>query len=692
MNTGSTMAKLCRLLLLLAATAVGAAYAIVGVQYPYILLLVIGTSAWQRAKAWRGTGSAFGTARLASVFDLVKARMIGHDEGWILGSARYTEPPTRWQVLRCLISPAVGSALACRMFIATVFGRSDAGLIRVPNGVHALTCASTGSGKTTSVLGPNLLSFRGSCVVVDPKGELYELSKSTRQNVFGHRIVKLDPFNISRTGNSDALNPFDFINETGMDFLEECRCLADMLVEQTGKETDPHWNARAIDILTAFSAFVCALESDPSKRNLTVVRDLVSSEVGFREAIRVMKKIPAFHGVLRLMGDKLTWLKGREQGSVLSTVSRHIGWLDSPAISDCISRSTFDPRWLWSGKVTCYIMLPHDKLTVLAPLMRMWMGTILRQVSRNGASEKYPVQFFIDEAAQLGRLQPLEEAICLLRSSGVRIWLFLQSLEQLHKVYGESAPIMLGNLGTQQYFGINMLDTADHLSKRIGDRTQLLESINRSVSRSRSTGNPRGESGGNITSSESITISEQGRRLIRPEEVLVLPDDVALVFHQNLPPITARLVRYFEAPEFSKGGTGLGRRLGPGALFLSVVTLLGSLLFLAMAACIPSPEVVRRGLSSPASPRIQRAYQQFRAGQPPRMAPARPGVPAPPLEFDESINGRCIYCLAPMRLGNLRYENVRCRACGEIMGVSRARIKRPLPVPPPYAPPLNLIR
>jgi hypothetical protein len=175
--------------------------------------------------------------------------------------------------------------------------------------------------------------------------------------------------------------------------------------------------------------------------------------------------------------------------------------------------------------------------------------------------------------------------------------------------------------------------------------------------------------------------------------VLLLPEDVATIFHMNRPPIAARQVKYFEAPEFANGGTGDDSRLGLGACIRSVIALVAGCFVLGMALCVPSREEVRRGLSSPASPRIQRTYQQVRAGRPPRMAPARPGVPAPPPQFDESLNGRCIYCLAPMRLGNLRNENVRCRACGEIMGVSRARIKRPSQgVAPSYAPPLNLIR
>ena len=52
-----------------------------------------------------------------------------------------------------------------------------------------------------------------------------------------------------------------------------------------------------------------------------------------------------------------------------------------------------------------------------------------------------------------------------------------------------------------------------------------------------------------------------------------------LMFHKNLPVIPARLVKYFEAPEFRNGGTGAPRRLGFAAAVLAAFTLcLGMLL------------------------------------------------------------------------------------------------------------------
>ena len=589
------MAKLCRALLLLAGSAVAGGMAIAGLSYPYLCLVVFGAASLRRMNAWRGSGSSHGTARIASLFDLMRAGMLGREDGFIFGRASLVDPPTKRQALRCLLSPRVSSAIAVRMVFAAFGRRPDAGLIRVNDVVHAITIAPSGAGKSTSVLVPNLRSYRGSCVVFDPKGELHRLSSGIRRHIFGHRIIRIDPFGLAGdAATSDALNPCDFISERDKGFYDNCRALADLLVMQRGTETDPHWNSRSIDVLTTFIVFVCALEADPAQRNLLVVRDLLASPDRFHEVLKVMQQTPGYEGVLSLLGDSLGWLKDREEGGVLSTVSRHISWLISPEVSAAIGRSSFDPRHLWSGKVTVYICLPHDKLNVLAPLMRMWLGTLLTLVSRNGGTDKYPVLFLIDEAATLGRMQPIEDAFSLLRGYGVKIWLFLQSLEQLKKCYGESASIILDNAGTQQYFGITSFDTSDQLSKRIGDATILVESINRSTSTSRPNRSGSSEGAGNTTTSEGVTISEQGRRLIRPEELLVTPRGLSLLFHRNFPVIPARLVEYFNAAEFAKGGTGRSRGLGVSSLAASAVVLAASLSFAGLMLALPSPDTLRQ--------------------------------------------------------------------------------------------------
>ena len=635
------MARLCRALLLLAGSIVASGLALVGLQYPYLCLLVVGAAGWRRFNTWRGSGTSHGTSRLAGLLDL--AGMLGHRTGLILGRASLAGVPSRWLAFRSLISPKIPAALACRLAFAAFLRRPDRGLLRIRDYVHLLTVAPAGAGKSVASIIPNLKSFLGSVVVIDPKGDLYEQTAKFRRERLGHKVFRFDPFGIAGPAETtDTLNPLDFIDENDPGFLDEVRTVADMLVVRKGTESDPHWNEWSIVILASFMSFVCGCEPDAAKRNLGLVRDIVSSREVYSEAMKAMREVQGFGGVIAKFGELLGWLIDRELGSVMSSVQRHTAWMDSPAVAACLSRSSFDPRWLRAGPVTVYLILPHDKLTTLAPLMRVWLGTILRVVTKGGATEKNPVLFIIDEAAHLGKMQALQDALTLMRGYGIRIWLFFQSLDQLKVTYGENAGVMLDNLGTQQYFGINSFSTADDLSKRIGDATILLESINRNRSSSRPS-NPMAPDGGTVSTGQGVNVAEQGRRVIRPEEILVLPDSVSLTFHKNLPPIAAELVRYYDAPEFARGGTGQDRRLGLSALAASALVLVASLGFAGLMLALPSPDTLRQAAGTP------RLRREPAASSRSYSVPHLPLVPATPArrpvattvpEWDWDLTGR----------------------------------------------------
>ena len=58
---------------------------------------------------------------------------------------------------------------------------------------HLCTVAPTRSGKGVSAIVPNLSHYRGTTIVLDPKGENYDITARGRREM-GHRVYKLDPF------------------------------------------------------------------------------------------------------------------------------------------------------------------------------------------------------------------------------------------------------------------------------------------------------------------------------------------------------------------------------------------------------------------------------------------------------------------------------------------------------------------
>ena len=107
------------------------------------------------------------------------------------------------------------------------------------------------------MLFPNLLSYEGNCVCIDPKGELFAQTAAHREKQFGHQIVRLDPARLFGPG-GDSFNPFDWVNPESPEFIDVDRDMANMLVVRTGKEHDPHWSDSAENMIAAFIAYICA--------------------------------------------------------------------------------------------------------------------------------------------------------------------------------------------------------------------------------------------------------------------------------------------------------------------------------------------------------------------------------------------------------------------------------------------------
>jgi type IV secretion system protein VirD4 len=621
------MPHLSRFLWMAASVVIGWAVVILCVRFPLAIFLLIVAGLWHKSR-WRGSGYAHGTASHASITELAYYGML-NGFGLILGRASYSLRPRRKDAIRMLWSPRCRSDVAVRLCIA-VFWRSrksDKSIVRVQQYTHLATFAGTGRGKGVSVVIPNVLAYMFGLVIIDIKAEIFRETADHRRQLFGHKIIVLDPTGMS--GEKTAvLNPLDFIDPNAPDFLDQCRDLASSLVVVVGTEHEPHWNEWARVILTAFIAFVAACEPNPEKRTLKTVRFLVSSKRRFVKAMRAMQGVQGFGGVIRELGHQLTWLAGEERGGVLTTVQRHTEWMDSPAVAAVFAGpSTFDPRELRSGKVTVYLILPPERLVSMAGLMRMWINTLLRVTTRGVPTERNPILFMLDEFGHLGHLQAIEDAVTLMRGYGIRLWFIWQSPGQVRKNFGERANIVLDNIDTQQFFGINSYESAEAISKRGGDATILIGSLNRTRSRSRPERH-NGQDNGSISTSTSLTLSEHGRALYRPDEVIRLPDDMALVFHKNMPVIPVQLLRFYDSPEFRNGGIGKDRGVGLSGLFGACVALALSLWFAAIAVLLP-PFVPPRRAVSPGFPPPRPEFSG-KGGFGGRGIPGRPGFgPSP---------------------------------------------------------------
>ena len=596
--------RLCRAALLLACVLFGLAAVALCQRHTVLVILVLGGLFWKRGRRWADR-SSHGTARLADMAELMQNDMTGDGGGLIVGRAGFAVLPTRVQGGLALIDPRIGSDAACRIFLSSFYRRrwTTERLLRINRFTHLSTFAPTGRGKSVSVLFPNLLSYDRSCVVIDPAGELHATTAEHRRKAFMHRIIRIDPYQICGPG-GDCYNPLEAMRPDAPDLIEQVRDLANQLVVRSGTEPDPHWPDKAESVIASFLYFIVTCETNPFDRHLLTLREMLSSHALFERTAKIMRK-HFDHSLLIRLGSQMGWLRDRELASVMSTVQRHVEWMDAPLVADCLTLSSFDPTVLRTDRVTLYLTVPNDKMTVLAAYNRTIIGSLLRVLSRHGADESIPLLFLIDEAASLGQIKTLENAVTTARKTGIRLWFFWQSPDQMKDCFGSRANIILGNMDTTQWFGVNDYDTAENLSKRIGDETRAVGSETKGTSSSRPTGaSGREPQSGNQTTSDSFTTNAIARRLFKPEEILTFPEDTGLVFHRSLPAILVRLVRHYADWEFQGGRSGRQPGLGVAAVAMVAVTLLLGILAASFTGSLPDFGVERlnRGVAAPIWP------------------------------------------------------------------------------------------
>jgi type IV secretion system protein VirD4 len=431
-----------------------------------------------------------------------------------------------------------------------ILGRTFKGaLIRLPDYCHVLVCGGTGSGKGVSIIIPNLLTYyRGSVVCFDTKGDLFETT-ARRRAERGQRIVRLAPFNRGE----DAFNPLDTIPSDSAGLVDSARAMAEALVVRQGTEPDPYWNDKAVQVITAVLVLVL-IRFNGEDRHLGSVQEIVSDPEMLKAAVNMLREVggvPARLGnQLKTLFDKAGSGLTKEGAGVLSTVTRHLSFLDSDLVAKAVATSTLDPAELRKPGITLFLQIPPDQLEAQKGLLRCWVSTLVRVIGTVGNEQDSEVLFLLDEASALGSLTALEEALVRGRSAGVRLLLAYQSDSQVRAAFRDKPTLLYDNCSTQVYLGAaSSYESAERLSKSIGDWTQTLESYGENESWQ--PGNVSQQTGGQITRSCSLNYSVAGRALLRPEEILTLSNDCMIVLQRGLSPILAERVKWYADPAFN---------------------------------------------------------------------------------------------------------------------------------------------
>ena len=344
---------------------------------------------------------------------------------------------------------------------------------------HLMTIAPTGAGKGVGAIIPALLTYPGSVIVTDIKGENYQVTARRRREM-GQRVVVLDPFGlVTAKDRSDKMNPFDLFNVPGSDLESDAEMLAAQLAVGHEFSTDRYWEDTGRGLVSGLIADV-ATSSPPDKRNLCTLRELLyNDDLDYTLAVALDTRKKTMSPLAR--DEFVAYLAApsdKTRPCIRTTATTFVKCLGSTCVSRSLEKSTFELNDLLHNRpMTIYLVLPPEKLHSHRSLLRLWVVTLMTVVMRRTRLPKQRTLFLLDEAAQLGSLDLLPQAVSLLRGYGLQLWTFWQDLSQMMRLYPNNWESLVNNAAVLQAFGVPGHASRNSWRVILGDDAQLASEL-----------------------------------------------------------------------------------------------------------------------------------------------------------------------------------------------------------------------
>jgi type IV secretion system protein VirD4 len=462
------------------------------------VIVAIAMSVWRAREMKRVT--TYGSARWAEPREVREAGLLGHD-GVLLG---------RW----------------CELYL------------RHDGPEHVLCFAPTRSGKGVGLVVPTLLTWPGSAIVHDIKGENWTLTAGWRGR-FG-RVLLFDPTNAA----SAAYNPLLEVRRGEWE-VRDVQNIADVLVDPEGAlERRNHWEKTSHSLLVG--AILHVLYSEADKTLAGVANFLSDPRRPIETTLRAMMTMPhlgerGVHPVVASSARELLNKSDNERSGVLSTAMSFLGLYRDPVVAAVTRRCDWRIRDLVEAgtPATLYLVVPPSDISRTKPLVRLILNQIGRRLTEEleAKGRRHRLLLMLDEFPALGRLDFFESALAFMAGYGLKSFLIAQSLNQIEKAYGQNNSI-LDNCHVRVSFATNDERTAKRVSDALGTATEM-----------RAMKNYAGHRLSPWLGHLMVSRQETARPLLTPGEVMQLPNDEELVLVSGCQPIRAKKARYYEDAE-----------------------------------------------------------------------------------------------------------------------------------------------
>ena len=402
---------------------------------------------------------------------------------------------------------------------------------------HALIVAPTGRGKTTGFVIPNLLTWQGSAVTLDVKGECYEATARHRA-AQGDKVFRLAPtdWEGQRTHRYNPLLRINDLKDPARQQME-LQLLATLFLQND--------NDRVQGLLKGgIDLFVAAglLAFQRKKPTLGEIYRIAASG-GNKQKEYLARSHEVKNKAAKLIFTRLASTNNDTLTSYVSLLmTSGLDQWQNPAIDEATAVSDFDFRTIRKKPFSVYLVVQPLMVKPLAPLIRLLFSDLLSalQDKEPGPDEPWPVMIMLDEFNRLGKMPIVAESIEVLRHYRGHLAVVTQTIPAIDEIYGENTRRALqGNAGVKLYLTPSDEKTVEELSKAVGKTTKTVVTKSRSIGK-----NPfEGRSQSTRTEETSLLPEDEARRLPLDEIVVVVDAQM---------PVRAKRIQYFDDPFFKR--------------------------------------------------------------------------------------------------------------------------------------------
>ncbi|MBI3345662.1 MAG: type IV secretory system conjugative DNA transfer family protein [Burkholderiales bacterium] len=426
-------------------------------------------------------------------------------------------------------------------------GKHRGRFLSLPGQLSVMLSAPTRSGKGVGVVIPNLLNWPDSVVVLDIKGENFDITAGFRA-AQGQPVYAFSPFDDE--ARSHRWNPLSAVRTSPRHRIGDLLNIGQMLYPNDGGAThsEAFFNDQARNFFLALGLML--LETPELPRSIgEMLRQASGKGRPLRKHIEHLVTMRdaserPFSAECKDALQRLTTTSQDTLSSIVATFVAPLTIFTDAVVDAATSADDFRLEDLRRDRMSIYVRIPPSRLADARPLLNLFCSQLVslntQHLPQQDPTLKFQCLLVNDEFATMGRVGAIINTAAFLAGYNLRLLTVVQAMSQLDSAYGEKdARTFATNHGLQILYAPREQRDADEYSAMLGQFTERATSHGRSQSFS-----AHGHS--SISSNESA----QRRSLLLPQEFKELGSERLVIILENCKPILGEKIRYHRDKAF----------------------------------------------------------------------------------------------------------------------------------------------